>query len=123
RPQQGLALVPTCSSKIEPSQIRSVVKVMADKHFMDLESRSYLVVYAALEDDPFSEMQLHTIRIATPEGYTSRSFGTGKYAKEQLIFPLVCAAVEHALDDLEKSAFPSSDTRLCPFKPPVKFRR
>ena len=113
-------MVVTCSARIQQEDVRELIRLMIEKKFFDLPERNYLVLYAAMEDDPFEAMKLHTIRIKSDEGAAQRSFGTGKYGAEQLSIPDDFAVIERKLIQLRDQAYEAVKGKPCRFAPPVK---
>ena len=115
--------VPACIAFANPDEVKAIVKMMIDRHFLDLPVRSYVVMEAALQDDPLKDLQLHTIRVATDEGFAERTFGTGMYGNERLNIPPDFAAIEKMLTELRARNFPAGEKWDCRIAPAVQFRK
>jgi hypothetical protein len=109
--------VPTCRNTVSSDTVKHLVRLMIQKHFIDLPDKRFLFVYAARGDD---DLELHTIAIDDGVEKTSRTFGVGQYAGKQESIPPDFASIEEELIGLKDAAFPKS-ANPCHLAPAMNF--
>lgn len=107
--------VPTCKNKINPDRVRSLIRLMIEKHFLELPEKRFVFFGQRNE-----ELELHTIAVDTGLGKTSRTFGNGDYGGKLESIPSEFASIEEELKQLRDSAFPPS-AKTCHLAPAIKF--
>jgi hypothetical protein len=109
--------IPTCTKQIGQDRVRGLVRLIIQRHFVDLPERNFIFMYAAEGKD---QLEIHTIAITDGHTKARRSFGIGKYAGKDEVIPPEFAAVETELKRIWNSAFPPH-SKDCHFSPPIKF--
>jgi len=110
--------VPTCKSKISDDRVKSLIRLMIEKHFVDLPEKRFVLVFAGQRNE---ELELHSIAVDDGLRRTSRTFGTGDYGGKQEFIPPDFVSIEEELKQLKDSTFPTS-AKTCHLAPAIKFR-
>ena len=118
-PERPMAVtdIPTCTEQIGLEKVKALVRLIIQRHFLDLPERHFIFIYAAQMNE---ELEMHTIGISDGEAKARRSFGIGKYAGKDEVIPPEFAAIEAELKRIRDSAFPPHG-KECHFAPPIKF--
>src|SRR5271154_2534678 len=105
-PNRPMALteVPTCRVRLGADDVRDLIRLMIQRHFVDLPEKRFLFLSIAQDD---KKLEIHTIAIDDGLTQTIRSFAVGEYDGKQESIPPDFAAIEKQLIDVKDSAFPS----------------
>jgi hypothetical protein len=113
----SLTDVPTCRNSVSSDRVKNLVRLIIQKHFIDLPEKQFLFVSAAQGKE---ELELRTIAIDTGMGRAIRTFGIGEYAGKAESIPPDFSSIEEELKQLKDSAF-SPAAEPCHLAPAVKF--
>jgi len=97
--------VPTCRNKISPDKVKGLVRLMIEKHFLDLPEKDFILAFAGYRN---AELELHTIAVDNGLGKARKTFGNGEYGGKQESIPADFGSIEEELKLLKESAFPPS---------------
>lgn len=111
----SLALVPTCRNKVSTDTVKNLVRLLIDKHFLDLSEKQFLMHLSAQGRE---ELEFH--RISIDDGVVSawRTFAIGEYAGRRESLPTDFLSIEKELQEIKESAFPH-DKITCHFAPAI----
>lgn len=118
-PDRPMAItdIPTCRAKVSQDVVKDLVRLIIQRHFLELPDKQFIFIYAAQSNE---ELELHTITINDGLAKTSKTFGSGKYAGKEEKIPPDFSAVEDELKRLKDSAFPPNG-KPCHFAPAIKY--
>jgi hypothetical protein len=92
------ALVPTCTGKITETEVRGLLKTFIDHRFLDLPSKSYVLLFASDDvDEAWKALKLHSITIDDGRVRATRDFAEGEYEGKTDPLPADFVAIESAL--------------------------
>jgi len=111
----GPHLVPTCRNKVSMDTVKNLVRLIAEKHFLDLPERQFVILYIGQERE---ELEFHTISIDDGVATATRTFAVGEYAGKRELIPPDFLSIEKELQRLKESAFPHSKV-TCNFAPAI----
>lgn len=109
--------VPTCKNKISPDKVTGLIRLMIEKHFLDLPEKNFILVLFGYR---IAELELHTIAVDNGFGKARKTFGNGEYGDKQESIPPDFASIEEELKLLKESAFPPSSMN-CQLAPAINF--
>lgn len=118
-PERPMAVtdIPTCTEQIGSEKVRVLVRLIIQKHFLDLPERHFIFMSAVQMNE---ELEMHTIGIRDDDAKALRSFGIGRYAGKDEVIPPEFAAIEAELKQMRDSAFPPQG-KNCHFALPIRF--
>jgi hypothetical protein len=111
-------VIPTCRRKVNSDVVRKLVRLIIEKHFLDLPERQFLMLYIAQGRE---ELEFHTISIDDGVGTARRTFAIGEFAGKRESLPPDFLSIERELQRLKESAFPHSKI-TCHFAPAITIR-
>jgi hypothetical protein len=97
--RQNLSLLPTCTARINPESIRTLVQELETVHFLQLPLKSYLIVNGDEQD--WQKLQLHSIILQVGERTIRRDFAAGEYGGKPQRIPQQFATIENAILQLK----------------------
>jgi hypothetical protein len=114
----SLALVPTCRNKISTDTVKNLVRLLIEKHYLDLPEKQFLMRLSAQGRE---ELEFHRISIDDGVGTVWRTFAIGEYAGRRESLPPDFVSIEKELQRLKELAFPRSKI-TCHFAPAITIR-
>jgi hypothetical protein len=114
----SLALVPTCRNKISTDTVKNLVRLLIEKHYLDLAEKQFLMRLSAQGRE---ELEFHRISIDDGVGTVWRTFAIGEYAGRRESLPPDFVSIEKELQRLKELAFPRSKI-TCHFAPAITIR-
>jgi hypothetical protein len=111
--RRNLSLLPTCTARINPEGIRTLLQEMETVHFLGLPLKSYLIVNGDQQD--WERLRLHSIIIKVGERTIRRDFAAGEYGAKPQQIPQQFAIIEHAILQLKAQVIrPETPCTLAP---------
>ncbi|SRR6266481_1087814 len=115
-----LTEVPTCKNKVGPDKVKDLVRLIIQKHFLELPEKSFLLTFAGYDVQEKDKLELHAIAVDDGIGKAIRTFGIEEYAGKKESIPPDFLSIENELKQLKDSAFPPT-TKACHLAPAIKF--
>jgi hypothetical protein len=98
-------LVPTCRNKVSTDTVKNLVRLLIEKHFLDLPERQFLMLEIG---QGRKEIEFHTISIDDGVGEAKKTFAIVEFAGKRESLPPDFLSIEKELQRLKESAFPHS---------------
>jgi hypothetical protein len=111
----SLALIPTCRNGVSTDTVKNLVRLIIEKHFLDLPEKQFLMVDV---EPGTEELEFHTISIDDGVGTARKTFAIGEFAGKRESLPSDFLSIEKELQRLKESAFPHSKI-TCHFAPAI----
>ena len=115
RRSMSLALIPTCRNKVSTEAVKDLVRLIIEKHFLDLPERQFLILEIA---QGRQEIEFHTIATDDGVGAARKTLAIGEFAGERESLPPGFLAIEKELQRIKESALPH-DKITCHFAPAI----
>jgi hypothetical protein len=112
------ALVPTCRNKVSTDTVKNLVRLIIEKHFLDLPERQFLMLEIG---QGRKEIEFYTISIDDDVGTARKTFAIGEFAEKRESLPTDFLSIEKELQRLKEPAFPHSKI-TCHFAPAITIR-
>ena len=108
-------LVPTCRNKVSTDTVKNLVRLIIEKHFLDLPEKQFLMLEIA---QGRQEIEFHSIAIDDGVGTARKTFAVGEFAGKRESLPPDFLSIEKEVQRLKESAFPHSKI-TCHFAPAI----